>query len=171
MDTARIAPDDKVLIHAGSGGVGHLAVQLAVHLGAEVTAVTSRRGLELVQSLGAAHVVDRSDPGWPETVSAQDVVVDTVGGSISRFSLRLIGADGMVVALHPYAHDELARSDRRLRRMLVEPDHHALSSILALHRSGRLVPHIGARYELERTGEALRHVEQARTTGKVIIHL
>ncbi|WFR71386.1 zinc-binding dehydrogenase [Prescottella defluvii] len=94
VDTATVTTDTKVLIHAASGGVGHLAVQLGTYLGAEVTAVTSTRGQELVQELGAAHVIDRSRPEWPTQVPAQDVVIDTVGGDTTALSLQLAQPSG-----------------------------------------------------------------------------
>jgi len=171
VDTAGISSGNRVLIHAASGGVGHLAVQLAMYLGAEVTAVTSTRGRPLVDTLGAAHVVDRSEPGWSARIPPQDIVLDTVGGEVTQQSLDLAGHHGTVVALHPYAHDDLARSDHRLRRMLVEPDHAALAGVLALHHAGHLRPHIGARYELAGVGDALKHVEHSRTIGKTTIHI
>lgn len=170
VDTADVQPGQKVLVHAASGGVGHLAVQLAVALGAEVTAVTSRRGRALVDTLGAHHVLDRATTDWAERTGRFEVVLDTVGGDATGLSLTLATPDGVVVALHPYAHDDLARRDHRLRRMLVEPDHHALRELVALTTAGALDVHVGAHYALHDLGDALTHVEDHTTPGKTIIY-
>ncbi len=169
VDTARVMAGMRVLIHAASGGVGHLAVQLAVHIGAQVTAVTSAPGLPLVRSLGADRVIDRHTIDWAELAGSQDVVLDTVGGTVTQLSLTLARLDGLVIALHPYANDELAASDARLRQMLVEPDHTALARLFDLHHRGIMRPHIGATFNLRDLGEALLHVHHQSTPGKTTI--
>lgn len=172
VDTAQVHAGDRVLIHAASGGVGHLAVQLAAHLGTEVTAVTSERGRELVQTLGANHVVLRESPSWYEHLPPQDVVLDTVGEHATSLSLDLAGTDGLVISLHPYAHDDLQRQHpNRLIRLLVEPDHHALVRLLELYAAGRLSPHVASTYDLIDTGTALAHVHANRTPGKTTIRI
>lgn len=169
VDTARVQPGHRVLVHAASGGVGHVATQLAIARGAEVTAVTSARGYGLVEALGAHHMVDRSRVDWSALLGCFDIVLDTVGGETTRSSLALATAEGIVVALHPYAHDDLAAQDPRLRRMLVEPDHHALRTLIDLTTAGAIRVHVGAQYHLQDLGDALAHVGLDKSPGKTII--
>lgn len=171
VDTAHLQSGQTVLVHAASGGVGSLACQLAVNLGAQVTAVTSDRGRTLVEVLGTRHVVDRATVDWQRFAGCFDVVLDTVGGDTTPRSLAMASPDGVVVALHPYAHDDLAQRDPRLRRMLVEPDHHALELLIEQAARGRLTVQVGAGYPLSDLGDALLHVETNKTPGKTIIHI
>lgn len=80
VNEARIKPGDKVLIHAGSGGVGHFAIQIAKHLGATVVATSSARNRDFVLSLGADQHVDYTTQSLEEEVEGVDFVLDTVGG-------------------------------------------------------------------------------------------
>lgn len=171
VDTAHLQPGQTVLVHAASGGVGSLACQLAVNLGAQVTAVTSDRAGTLVEALGTRHVVDRATVDWQRFDGRFDVVLDTVGGDTTPRSLAMASPDGVVVALHPYAHDDLAQRDPRLRRMLVEPDHHTLEVLIEQAARGRLSVQVGAAYPLRQLGDALLHVETNKTPGKTIIHI
>ena len=171
VDTACVQPGQRVLIHAASGGVGHLAVQLAVALGAEVTAVTSARVRSLVDALGAHHLIDRAEADWQDRAHSFDVVLDTVGGPVTQLSLDLTTPDGVVVALDPYANDEIAHREPRLRRMLVEPDQSGLRQLVDLVDRGQLTVYVGATYPLSDVGEALLHVENNKTPAKTIIRV
>jgi NADPH:quinone reductase-like Zn-dependent oxidoreductase len=80
VDRAHLKPGQKVLIHAGSGGLGSTAIQLAKHLGATVTTTASEKNAELVRSLGADVVVDYKKENFAEVLSGYDVVLDSLGG-------------------------------------------------------------------------------------------
>lgn len=169
LDTAAVKPGQKVLIQAASGGVGHLAVQLAATMGADVTAITSERGRILVERLPTSRIIDRAVANWGALQGNFDVVLDAVGGGTTELSLALATPIGVVVALHPFAHDSLAAREPRLRRMLVEPDHHALKQLITLQASTQLAVHVGATYPLHDLDLALRQVETNQTLGKTTI--
>ena len=83
-DEGQVGPDSKVLINGAAGSIGAVAVQLARHFGAEVTAVVSGRNAEMVRALGADHVIDRTEADFTTAADAYDVIFDAVGKS--RFS-------------------------------------------------------------------------------------
>ena len=80
VDRAHLKPGQKVLIHAGSGGLGSTVIQLAKHLGATVATTASGKNAELVRSLGADIVVDYKKENFADVLSGYDVVLDSLGG-------------------------------------------------------------------------------------------
>ena len=88
IDRAQLSPGQKVLVHAGSGGLGSTVIQLAKHLGATVATTASGQNAELVRSLGADIVVDYKKENFTDVVSGYDVVLDSLGGATSRSPSR-----------------------------------------------------------------------------------
>ena len=84
VDTARVHDGQRVLIHAGAGGVGHFAVQLAAYFGATVTATGSARNADFLRELGAHRVIDYTSERFEEVAAEQDVVIDLIGNVARR---------------------------------------------------------------------------------------
>jgi alcohol dehydrogenase len=99
VDTAHLKPGQKILIHAGSGGIGTFAIQLAKHIGAEVWTTTSGKNLEFVKSLGADHVINYQNEDFEKRVSNVDVVFDTLGGDSLDKSFSITRPNGCVVSI------------------------------------------------------------------------
>ncbi len=99
LDVAKINPRQKVLIQAGSGGIGTFAIQLAKHIGAEVWTTTSGKNEEFVRSLGADHVINYQNEKFEEVVSNLDVVFDTLGGESLNKAFSVIKPGGWVVSI------------------------------------------------------------------------
>src|SRR5258708_24470619 len=99
VDTANLQPRQKVLIHAGSGGIGTFAIQLAKHIGAEVWTTTSGKNVEFVKNLGADHVINYQDEKFEERVKTLDVVLDTLGGDFIDKSLMITRPNECVVSI------------------------------------------------------------------------
>ena len=89
----------KVLIHAGSGGVGTLAIQMAKHLGAEVATTTSSANIELVKNLGADTVIDYKTQKFEEELSDYDLVFDMIGGETMEKSFKVLKKGGCLVSI------------------------------------------------------------------------
>ena len=89
----------KILIHAGSGGVGTLAIQMAKHLGAEVATTTSAVNAEMVKSLGADVVIDYKTQKFEEELSDYDLVFDMMGGEIMEKSFKILKKGGCLVSI------------------------------------------------------------------------
>ena len=178
----RVGPGSVVLVHAGSGGVGSAAIQLAKHLGAHVFATAStaeKRRVALEQAADQAVGYDE----FVEKVRA-DVVLDPVGGDVFKESLRVLKPLGTVVALG-YAGGWWAPMDparivgRNLgvqgfylgRLMRHEPElvREAVRELVALWSSGAVKPLIGATFPLEQAGEAHELMESRSHFGKVVL--
>lgn len=109
-EAAHVSLRDKVLIHAGSGGVGSLAVQMAHYLGAYVVATASGRNAEFVRSLGADEVIDYRTQRFEDHVSDLDVVFDPIGGPQLKRSISVVKPGGIVVGISTDPTPELAKS-------------------------------------------------------------
>ena len=99
VDTAKLKPRQRILIHAGSGGIGTFAIQLAKHIGAEVWTTTSGKNLEFVKSLGADHAINYQNKDFEKRVNNVDVVFDTLGGTSLDKSFSITRPNGWVVSI------------------------------------------------------------------------
>ncbi|MFD5752022.1 NADP-dependent oxidoreductase [Streptomyces sp. NPDC127033] len=99
VERARVHPGQKVLIHAGSGGVGTIAIQLAKHLGAHVVTTASTAKIDLVRKLGADIVVDYKKQDFETVLDDYDVVLDPLGGETLKKSLRVLKPGGKVISI------------------------------------------------------------------------
>ena len=100
VDCAKVKPGDRVLIQAGSGGVGTLAIQIAKALGCEVAATCSERNVELVRSLGADRVVDYTKEQFEDVLEPQDVVLESLGGEVQERSLQVLKRGGTLASIN-----------------------------------------------------------------------
>jgi NADPH:quinone reductase-like Zn-dependent oxidoreductase len=169
-----VQPGQKVLVNGASGGVGTFAVQLANHFGAEVTGVAGSRNLELVQSLGAHHVIDYTRMDFTKNGETYDVIFDAVGKTTFpqvEDSLK----DGGYYLSTLIVLPELKRAwyARRTGKHVVggtaTPSAEALLALKELAEAGRLKSVIDRTYPLEQVAEAHRYVDQGHKTGSVVI--
>ncbi len=174
VDTAAVRPGQRVLVHAAAGGVGHLAVQIAKALGAEVVATASAGKHAFVRDLGADEVIDYRAVDFVRTTGPVDVVVDPVGGDYGERSLDVLRPGGVLVSLLP-ADDRWApvAAARGLRAgfMLVEPDHVGLAALTALVAAGRLRPHVEHVLPLEQAAKAHELGEAGGLKGKIVLEV
>jgi NADPH:quinone reductase-like Zn-dependent oxidoreductase len=181
-DHGGVAPGHQVLITGASGGVGTFAVQLATHLGAEVTAVCSTRNLELVRSIGARHVIDHTREDPTRSGRRYDVILDIAGRPSllgCRRSLRpggrlvLISGDGgrWLGPLGRMARGLLMGlvGDRKVRAFEAEETREDTLLLAQMLADGDLVPVIDRTYDLAAAPEAVRYLEEGHTRGKVVV--
>jgi NADPH:quinone reductase-like Zn-dependent oxidoreductase len=176
-----IKPGDRVLIDGASGNVGPFAVQIAKALGAEVTGVASPAKLDLVRSLGADHVIDYTRVDYTRTGELYDWIVDTDSHHSIRRVRRALRPNGVYVTLggtsFPIFMGMLVGpllslfSDRWSGLMLWwKPFHVAdVNRLKDLIAEGKVKPVIDRAYPLSEIVEALRHVDEGRARGKVVI--
>jgi NADPH:quinone reductase-like Zn-dependent oxidoreductase len=183
-DVGRVRPGHRVLINGASGGVGSFAVQIATAMGAEVTGVCSTANVELVRSIGAAHVVDYTREDFTDGRLRYDVVHDNVGNHSLRRLRRALTPTGTLVSnaggspggrlLGPIGAilGVLAVNGFVRQRLRPLPDTWTREHLLAvteLIEAGNLMPVVGRTYPLADTAAGLRDVEGGHARGKVVI--
>jgi NADPH:quinone reductase-like Zn-dependent oxidoreductase len=165
----------RVLVVGASGGVGHLAVQLAHGAGAEVTGVCSGRNAELVRGLGAAAVLDYTRPGAFAGQGGFHLVLDCVGSDAGRW-LPLVRAGGRYVSTVPGPGVLLRQVLNPVRAKGVYPvmlksNAADLGLLDAWYAASRLRVVVGARFPLARLGEAWGRSRSGRAVGKLVIEV
>ena len=184
-DKGKVQAGQKVLINGASGGVGTFAVQIAKSYGADVTGVCSGRNTELVQSLGADHVIDYTKEDFTKGAERYDVVIDNVanhslsecrsiltpngiyvmigGGGASEQGF--LGAMGNVLKAGLYSRFV----KQKMGFMMAQPSTADLTLLAGLVESGKLKTVIDRTYKLDQLPEAVRYVEEGHARGKVVI--
>jgi len=187
-DHGRLAAGQRVLVTGAAGGIGSFAVQIAKARGAEVTAVCSARGLDLVRALGADRAIDRDKEDFTRGGESWDLIFDLVQSRGFGACRRVLAPDGVLVAggvlsvgpprLGPMLRwagrllSGLLRSRfgrRKLRTFVAKLDADDLAELAGLVASGKVVAAIDRRYPLEQAGAAIGYVREGRAHGKVIV--
>lgn len=164
----RVRAGEHVLVHAGAGGIGHLAVQLARWAGARVTATASGEGIQFVRDIGADRVIDYRTERFDEVLADVDLVIDTIGGDTLTRSLPILGEAGRLISLSP-AGREANRQDPRARFYIVTPNAEHHGRLATLVASGEVRPHIHARYPLRRARAAYQAAAAGGVLGKIVV--
>jgi NADPH:quinone reductase-like Zn-dependent oxidoreductase len=168
-----IQPTHKVLINGATGGVGSFAVQIAKAYGAEVTAVTSTRNLDLVRSLGADQVIDYAKEDFTRTGRRYDRILDTVGNR-SVPDLRRALAEGGKAAVTGFTSvAKLLAVSLRGGKDIAQVQAHVtakdLELLSALIAAGKVRPQIDRRYRFAEIPAAIAYLEQGRARAKVVV--
>lgn len=196
VETAKLKKGQKVLIHAGSGGVGTIAIQLAKHLGAFVATTTSTSNVDWVKALGADVVVDYKRQDFETVLHDYDVVLNSLGGDVLQKSLQVLKPGGKLISISGPPDLEFARQQRlswglkqvirllshgirkkaRMRGVsyafvFMRASGPQLREISSLIESGVIKPVMDRVFPFDSTAEALAYVEKGRTKGKVIVKL
>jgi NADPH:quinone reductase-like Zn-dependent oxidoreductase len=178
VDTARVHDGQRVLIHAGAGGVGHFAVQFAAYFGAIVTTTCSPDNVEFLRELGARHVIDYSSERFEEVGAGQDVVIDLIGNvkdATGTRSLDALRQGGLIVTVPtgswPTMAEEAAARGIRSTGYTVAPDARTLSVITRLIDDGAVRVHVDREFPLEEGAEAHRVLEAGHVRGKLVLRV
>jgi len=166
FDTGRLVAGERVLIHAGAGGVGVMAVQLAHHAGAHVIATASGKNCDLVRSLGADEVIDYRSDDFTRQRNV-DLVLDTMGGTVLEQSWSVLGPGGRIASLA--AFDIAPRHDHPGAFVFLSEAVSVLPEAIALFLAGRLQIVTDTIFDLANVGAALDKLSTGRARGKVLI--
>ena len=175
-DYGRVLPGQKVLINGASGGVGTFAVQIARSLGAVVTGVCSTRNLELVRSIGADHVVDYTKEDFTREGNRYDLIFDAVAKSSFPDCRRALTEQGIFITseFSPallLQGQWISMTGSHVMVPLPPKPPNNVDQVLMLEQleAGKLSPVIDRTYSLAQLPEALRHLENGHTRGKIVI--
>lgn len=170
VENAKVSGGHRVLVHAGAGGVGSIAIQIARQLGCEVFATASPPNHDYCRSLGAVGVVDYKAQDFSTAIPPCDVVLDTIGGDTHRRSLKMLKPGGTVVAL---AADPIPRGPRRNdvhdTMVQVRPTRERLLQLFQWATSGIIKPQVTHRFKPGEAGKAYAISESGHARGKMVI--
>jgi NADPH:quinone reductase-like Zn-dependent oxidoreductase len=194
VEIGKLRAKQRVLIHAGSGGVGSVAIQLARHLGATVFTTVGQRNVELVKRLGADVAIDYRSARFEDVAKDCDVVLDSAGGDTLVRCFECVKPGGVVVSIGSTPSAAFARSwglnpiivlvirvmsrkatgaarrhDARYEYLFSRADGAQLREITRLVESGVIKPLVDKVFPLEQVRDALAYSESGRATGKVVI--
>lgn len=172
VTSADLQPGQRVLIHAGAGGVGAIAVQLAKARGAHVTATASAGKAALVRGLGADEVIDYRSQDVAKAARDMDVVFDTLGGAAQEAGWASLKTGGMLVSIvAPPSADRATAEGKRSAFVFIKPDAPILTRIATMVDASQIRPLIGAEFSLDHAARAQEFSETGRATGKIVLYV
>lgn len=196
VEIAKVKSGQKVLIHAGSGGVGSIAIQLAKHLGATVATTTSGKNTRWVRELGADIIIDYKTMDFEQELKDYDVVLDTQGGKTLEKSLNVIKRGGRIISIsgppdRAFAEaikanwllkfiipllswsirNKAKKRDITYSFLFMQPNGQQLSQISKLVEAEKIKPVVDTEYDFSKIKEALEYVNTGHTKGKIVVQI
>lgn len=173
FEAGKLESGQKVLIHAGAGGVGHFAVQFALARGAHVIATASAGNRDFLAELGVHEVIDYHSSDVAEECYGLDLVLDLVGGDTGKRSLHCLGEKGVLVTVPTITADEIISTAEgmglRAHGITVRPDVFHLEEIAELIEDGDVRIHIEKAFPMEQVADAHRQLEAGHVRGKLVL--
>lgn len=193
VDLADVRPGQKVLVHAGAGGLGSTVIQVAKHLGAHVATTAGPADLDRVRTLGADVVIDYTSQDFTDVVSGYDVVLDSLGAASLEKSLTVLRRGGLAISVSGPPDPAFARQlgkpllqpvmaalswkvRRRARKLgvrysffFMRADGARLAALAQLYDDGTLRPVLDRTFGFDETMDAMAYVEQGKATGKIVV--
>ena len=193
VDLAHVQPGQKVLVHAGAGGLGSTVIQLAKHLGAYVATTAHAKDVDKVRALGADEVVDYTTQDFADVLTDYDVVLDSLGTDSLEKSLTVLKPGGLAISAvgppdpgfanqlgQPLLAPVMALLSRKVRRrakklgarysfLFMRADGAQLMLLADLYDSGALRPVLDRTFPFDQTIDAMAYVEQGKANGKIVV--
>lgn len=193
VDVAHVKPGQKVLVHAGAGGLGSTVIQVAKHLGAHVATTAHTNDVEKVRALGADEVVDFTQQDFAEVLAGYDVVLDSLGAASLEKSLTVLKRGGLAISVvgppdpafatqlgQPALKPVMALLSRKVRArarklgvrysfFFMRASGAQLKMLAELYEAGTLRPVLDRTFAFDDTLEAMAYVEQGKANGKIVI--
>jgi NADPH:quinone reductase-like Zn-dependent oxidoreductase len=172
FDEGNLLAGQRVLIHGGAGGVGHLAIQFAKAKGATVCTTVSSEDVEFARSLGADEVVDYKSERFEDKLHDVDLIFDLVAGDTQERSWSVLKDGGTMVSTLAKPSEGKAREHHaRAAHYVTHPDAAELTEIGRLIDEGKVRPHVLVTYPLDHVAEAQQRVERDHPHGKVVLEV
>ncbi|MGX7124486.1 NADP-dependent oxidoreductase [Enterococcus viikkiensis] len=162
---------EKVLIHAGAGGVGIYAIQLAKNAGATVITTASEKNHALLKELGADQVIDYHTTNFSEVLENVDLVFDTMGGEVQAKSFKILNEHGRLISIVSQPDEELANTVAVAESIWLQPNGEQLQEIADLMADGKVKSVVGHTYPLTAAGVTEAHELSAthHAKGKIVL--
>lgn len=193
VDLAAVAPDQRVLVHAGAGGLGSTVIQVARHLGAHVATTAATKDVDKVRALGADEVIDYTTQDFAAALSEYDVVLDSLGPASLEKSLTVLRRGGLAISVagppdpsfaaqlgQPLVKPVMWAMSRKVRSrarklgvrysfFFMQASGAQLTTLAELYDDWTLQPVLDRTFPFVDTLDAMAHVEQGRANGKVVV--
>jgi NADPH:quinone reductase-like Zn-dependent oxidoreductase len=170
VDTAKLEKGQTVLIHGGSGGVGHFAVQIAKARGARVIATASTANQDLLKQLGVDEPIDYTKTKFEDVVKNVDVVLNAVRGDTLDRSYGVVKKGGIIVSITgPPDPSKLAEYGIRGTGVRTHPDAKVLEELAKLIDAGKIRPVVSQVFALSEASKAQEQIETRHTRGKIVL--
>ncbi|WP_202081156.1 NADP-dependent oxidoreductase [Caldalkalibacillus salinus] len=174
IDFGQLKSGDKVLIHAGAGGVGTFAIQIAKSVGAHVAATASEKNEALLQSLGVDTFINYKEQDFENVIADYDLVLDSMGGDIQERSYDVLKAGGKLVSIVAPPDEEQAKAhDVTAGFLWLNPNGEQLQELADLMENEQVKPIVGHHFPLTEEGlqEAHQLSESHHAKGKIVINV
>jgi NADPH:quinone reductase-like Zn-dependent oxidoreductase len=165
-----LQPNQKILIHGGSGGIGSVAIQIAKHIGAHVATTANGEGVDYVKKLGADEVIDYKVQKFEDLLHDFDAIFDTVGGETYKRSYEVLKPGGVIVSMieqPDHALMEQYKVTAIAQQTQTTPE--SLAKLTSLIESGVIAPHVDKVFPLEQIAQAFETRESGKVLGKVVL--
>jgi len=193
VDLTQVKPGQKVLVHAGAGGLGSTVIQVAKHLGAYVATTAHTNDVDKVRTLGADEVIDFTTTDFADVLGGYDVVLDSLGPASLEKSLRVLKAGGLAISVvgppdpafaaqlgQPVLRPVMSLMSRKIRRQakrlgvrysffFMQASGAQLKALAELYDDGTLRPVLDRTFPFDQTIEAVAYVEQGKARGKIVV--
>jgi NADPH:quinone reductase-like Zn-dependent oxidoreductase len=193
VDLAHVQPGQKVLVHAGAGGLGSTVIQVAKHLGAHVATTVHTKDVDKVRALGADEVIDYTARDFADVLSGYDVVLDSLGAASLEKSLTVLAPGGLAISVvgppdsafatqvhQPLLKPVMALLSRKVRSrarrlgvrysfFFMKASGPQLRALASLYDNGTLRPVLDRTFPFAETLDAMDYVAQGKASGKIVI--
>ncbi|MFC5712973.1 NADP-dependent oxidoreductase [Thalassorhabdus alkalitolerans] len=174
QDLGEVQEGQRVLIHAGAGGVGNFAIQIAKHIGAYVVTTASGKNEDLVTSLGADQLINYKEEDFSEAVENIDFVLDAVGGDVQSKSYKVLKENGKLVSIvEPPSEEEARKYGVNASFHWLKENGKQLQQLADLYKTGEVRPVINKVFPFHEHGlqEAHSLSESHHASGKIVIQI
>jgi NADPH:quinone reductase-like Zn-dependent oxidoreductase len=193
VDVAEVRPGQKVLVHAGAGGLGSTAIQVAKHLGAHVATTAHTADLDRVRDLGADEAIDYTQQDFAQVLTDYDVVLDSLGPASLEKSLTVLKPGGLAISVvgppdaafagqlgNPLLKPVMTMLSRKVRRrarrlgvrysfFFMRASGSQLTTLAGLYDDATLRPMLDRTFDFDDTLDAMAYVEQGKANGKIVV--
>jgi NADPH:quinone reductase-like Zn-dependent oxidoreductase len=170
VDTAKLSAGQTVLIHGGSGGVGHFAIQMAKTLGAKVIATASTANQDFLKQMGADQAIDYTKTKFEDVVKDVDVVLDMVGGDTLKRSYGVVKKGGIIVSIVDEP-DQAGLDAKGIRGVTFRsaPKASVLKELSRLIDAKKITPVVSQTFPLSDVAKAQEQIATGHTRGKIVL--
>ena len=171
-DHIKLQSGQRILIHGGAGGIGHVAIQLARSIGAYVATTVSSKDLDFVKQIGADEVINYEEQSFWEILKDFDAVFDTVGGRVTEESFKVVKVGATIVSMLGQPNQEQAKENKVTAiGQITQTDSEHLKRLASYVDGGKIKVNVDKQFDLDEAKNAFIYQEQNSPRGKVVFKI